>query len=159
MPLDVGDQAPGFALPLKPGEAPLRLSDYVGERPVVLLFFPLAFSSVCTKEMRLVAEDYDRWKALDAEVIGISVDSPFVNQRFAQEVEAPFPILSDFNREATDAYGVRNPDFFGLEGVSNRSAFVVDREGKIRYAWMSEDASVLPDLEEIRHTVEALEEA
>lgn len=153
MPLDVGEKAPEFALPLKPGEAPLRLSDYLGEKPVVLLFFPLAFSGVCTEEMRLVAEDYDRWRDLDAEVIGISVDSPFVNQKFAEECGAPFPILSDFNREAVDDYDVKNPDFFGLEGVANRSAFVVDRSGTVVYSWMSDDAAVLPDFDQIRRVV------
>lgn len=153
MALTAGDAAPGFALPLKPGEAPLRLDDYRGEKPVVLLFFPLAFSETCTNEVRLVAEDYRSWRDLDAEVIGISVDSPFVNQKFAEETGAPFPILSDFNRTATDAYGVRDDDFYGLEGVSKRAAFVVDRQGEIAYAWCSDDASVLPPFDEIRRAV------
>lgn len=153
MPLTKGDPAPAFALPLKPGEAPLRLGDYRGQKPVVLLFFPLAFSETCTKEMRLVAEDYDSWRALDAEVVGISVDSPFVNQRFAEETGAPFPILSDFNRTATDAYDVRDDDFYGLEGVSKRAAFVVDRDGEIAYAWCSDDASDLPPFDEVREAV------
>lgn len=154
MPLSEGETAPDFALPLEPGEAPLRLSDYRDQKPVVLLFFPLAFSGVCTKEMRLVAEDYDRWRSLDAEVVGVSVDSPFVNRKFAEETGAPFPIVSDFNREATDAYGVRDDDFYGLEGVSKRAAFVVDREGEIAYAWCSDDASVLPDFDAIEAAVE-----
>lgn len=155
MPLEAGEKAPDLALPLKPGEAPLRLEDYRGEKPVVLLFFPLAFSRVCTEEMRIVAENYDRWRELDAEVLGISVDSPFVNQKFAEECGAPFPILSDFNREAVRAFDVENSDFYGLEGVANRSAFVVDRSGTVVYSWMSEDASVLPDFGEIREAVEA----
>lgn len=154
VPLSVGEPAPDFALPLKPGEAPLRLSDYRGEQPVVLLFFPLAFSGVCTEEMRRVADDYARWRELGAEVIGVSVDSPFVNQRFAEECDLPFPLVSDFNRQAVEAYGVRNEDFFGLEGVANRSAFVIDREGTVAYSWMSRDASVLPDLEEIGRALE-----
>lgn len=155
MTVPVGDAAPEFALPLEPGEAPLRLSDYIGERPVVLLFFPLAFSDVCSEEMRRVAADYDRLHELGAEVIGISVDSPFVNRRFADECAVPFPIVSDFNRQAVEAYGVRNDDFYGLEGVANRSAFVIDRDGRVAYAWTSDDASVLPDLDEIRRAVEA----
>jgi len=153
MPLTEGDKAPDFALPLEPGEAPLRLDDYRGEKPVVILFFPLAFSGACTREMRLVAEDYGRWRELNAEVLGISVDSPFVNSKFAEETDAPFPILSDFNRTATDAYGVRDDDFYGLEGVSKRSAFVVDRAGEIAYAWCSDDASVLPPFDEIEEAV------
>ena len=154
MAISVGSEAPEFELPLKPGEAPLRLGDYRGEKVVVLLFFPLAFSSVCTDEMCSMAADYDRWKALDAEVIGISVDSPFANQRFAEECGADFPIVSDFNREAAEAYDVLNEDYYGLEGVAYRSAFVVDREGTVVYAWESKDASVMPDLDEIREAVE-----
>jgi peroxiredoxin len=149
MPLDPGTRAPAFELTLIPGEAPLRLDDYKGIRPVVLLFFPLAFSSVCTKEMEWIAQEYERWHALEAEVIGISVDSAFVNRRFAAELEAPFPIVSDFNKEATTAYDVRNDDYFGMKGVSNRSAFVIDREGVIVYSWMSEDSSVLPPFDDI----------
>lgn len=153
MPPEIGDPAPDFALPLKPGEAPLRLGDYRGRRKVVLLFFPLAFSSTCTEEMCAVAEDYDRWTGFDAEVVGISVDSPFVNQRFAEECGCPFPVVSDFNREASAAYGVLQPDYHGLKGVSKRAAFVVDREGRIAYAWVSDDAGRLPPFEEIREAV------
>ncbi len=156
MPLTEGQKAPDFALPLEPGEAPLRLSDYRDQKPVVLLFFPLAFSSTCTREMKLVAEDYDRWRSLDAEVVGISVDSPFVNRKFAEETGAPFPIVSDFNREATDAYDVRYEDFYGLVGVSKRAAFVVDRQGEIAYSWCAEDASRLPPFDEIREAVKAV---
>lgn len=150
MPPEIGDPAPDFALPLKPGEAPLRLSDYRGQRKVVLLFFPLAFSSTCTEEMCAVAESYGRWTELDAEVVGISVDSPFVNRRFAEECACPFPVVSDFNREASEAYGVLYRDYHGLRGVSKRAAFVVDREGRVAYAWVSDDASRLPPFAEIR---------
>lgn len=157
MALPVGSEAPEFELPLKPGEAPLRLEDYRGEKVVVLLFFPLAFSSVCTDEMCSVAEDYGRWKEMDAEVIGISVDSPFANQKFAEECGATFPIVSDFNREAARAYDVLNEDYYGLEGVAYRSAFVVARDGTIVYAWETEDAGVVPDFEEILEAVEGAE--
>ncbi|RMH21123.1 MAG: peroxiredoxin [Gemmatimonadetes bacterium] len=155
MALSPGTPAPDFELPLKPGEAPLRLSDYRGERPVVLLFFPLAFSSTCTKEMCAVAEDYGAWQELGAEVIGVSVDSPFVNQKFAAECGAPFPIVSDFNRAASRAYDVLYEEFYGLEGVSKRAAFVIDREGIVRYAWVSDDAGVMPDLDAVREAVRA----
>lgn len=152
MPLAVGDVAPDFQLPLKPGEAPLRLADYRGSRRVVLLFFPLAFSGVCTEEMCVVAEDYSTWTGLGAEILGISTDSPFVNQKFAAECNAPFPILSDFNRDAIEAYGVRN-DEGSLKGVAYRSVFVVDRAGHIRYVWMSADPDVLPDFRAIKEAV------
>ncbi len=154
--IEIGSEAPDFSLVRRVGAAPVSLSDYRGEKPVVILFFPLAFSNVCTNELCTVAEDFASWSMLDAEVIAISVDSPFVNARFAQETGALFPVLSDFNREATDAYGVRNDDYFGLEGIANRSAFVVDRKGRIVYAWTSEDSSVLPPFEEIKQVLYAL---
>lgn len=156
-PLSVGTQAPEFALPLRVGEPPLRLSDYRGERNVVILFFPLAFSGVCTREMCQVQEDLSAWGELDAAVLGISVDSIWVTQRFAAEHALSYPILSDFNREAMTAYGVRNDDFFGMKGVANRSVFVVDREGTIVYSWMTHDADVLPDFDEVRRVVKALQ--
>jgi len=149
MTLDVGAVAPDFELPLKLGDPPIRLADYQGDKPVVLLFFPLAFSSVCTAEMCSVAENYSAWQDLDAEVIGISVDSPFVNQKFAEDCNALFPIVSDFNKGASEAYGVLYDEFAGLKGVSKRAAFVVGRDGRISYAWVSEDPAVMPDFDAI----------
>lgn len=151
-----GAAAPDFALPLRPGEAPLRLSDYQGSRNVVVLFIPLAYSGVCTEELCRVQEDLAAWGGLDAAVVAISVDSPFVNQRFARDYGLEFPILSDFNREAMTAWGVRNDDFFGMRGVAHRSVFVVDREGRVAYAWMTEDADILPDFEAVRSVLERL---
>lgn len=149
MTLDVGAVAPDFELPLKLGDAPIRLADYRGEKQVVLLFFPLAFSSVCTTEMCSVVENYSAWRDLDTEVIGISVDSPFVNQKFAEECGARFPIVSDFNKDASEAYGVLYEEFAGLKGVSKRAAFVIGRDGRILYAWVSEDPAVMPDFDAI----------
>ncbi|NNF26896.1 MAG: redoxin domain-containing protein, partial [Gemmatimonadetes bacterium] len=123
--MSVGASAPDFQLSRKIGEPPFRLSDQRG-KPVVVLFFPLAFSGVCTKEICQVRDEWDLWRELDAVVVAISVDSAFTNHRFAQETKAPFPVLSDFNREACTAYGVRNDDYFGMRGVAQRSAFVVD---------------------------------
>lgn len=153
MPVTPGSRAPDFELPPAPGEEPVRLSEACAEGPVVVLFLPLAFSPTCTEEMCAVAEDWSSWEALGAQVLGVSVDSPFVTRRFARECEAPFPILSDFNRTATDAYGVRNDDYFGLRGVAHRSAFVVDRGGTVVYAWCSEDDSRLPPFDEIEDAV------
>ncbi len=150
MPLEVGRKAPDFELPLKPGEAPLRLSDYRGDRAVVILFFPLAFSPVCTEEVIEVVNGYREWTDLEAEVIGISVDSPFVTEKFADECGATFPILSDFNRTATRAYDVLCTDYCGLTDVANRAAFVVDRDGAIVYSWMSEDPTVLPNFSALK---------
>lgn len=156
MALRVGDNAPDFSLPPAPGPDLVTLSSFRGEKNVVVLFFPLAFSSVCTDEMCRVAEEQADWAGLDAQVIGVSVDSPFVVQRFAAETKAGFPIVSDFNREAMQAFDVMYEEYFGLRGVAKRSAFVVDREGVIRYAWVDEDSGVLPPLDEIREALAGL---
>jgi peroxiredoxin len=99
--------------------------------------------------------DYSRWTDLGAEVVGISVDSPFVNAKFAEETGAPFPILSDFNREVATAYGVRNDDYFGMKGVATRSVFVIDRDGTVTYVWTAEEDEP-PDLDDVLNAVRAL---
>jgi peroxiredoxin len=149
MSIKVGDLAPGFTLQARPTES-VSLSDYLGEQSVVLLFFPLAYSSVCTDEMCAVAEDYSAYRELGAQVLGISVDSPFVNQKFAEDCKAPFPILSDFNKEAIEAYGVLREDLIGLKGVSNRAAFVIGKDGKVEYAWVTDNPHDMPPFEEIK---------
>lgn len=157
MALNVGDLAPAFSLPAGPGPDRVTLSSFRGDRNVVVFFFPLAYSSVCTDEFCQLAENYSALSDLDAEVLGISVDSPFVVQKFAGDTGADFPILSDFNKKAIYAYDVVYEDFFGLHGVAKRSAFVVDRDGVIRYAWVTDDAGVLPDLDEIRTVLAGLD--
>ena len=154
MALKVGDRAPDATVFQQPRE-PVQLSQYTG-KPVVLLFFPLAFSGVCTKEMCTVAEDYSAWTDLGAQVIGISVDSPWVNQKFAEACNATFPIVSDFNKEATAAYDVMREDLGGLKGVSERAAFVIDRNGRITYAWVGENPGIFPPLDEIKEAVRAV---
>ncbi|MGH7567023.1 MAG: redoxin domain-containing protein [Gemmatimonadota bacterium] len=152
MPLSTGDEAPGFALPAAPGEI-VDVGARIGERPIVLLFFPLAFSSVCTEELCAVRDDWNDWKDLDADVYGISVDSPFATRRFREELELPFPLLSDFNHDVGEAYGVLYEDYFGLRGVARRAAFVVATDGRIAYAWVSERDDVLPDFDPVREAV------
>lgn len=156
MALRPGDPAPDFALPPAPGSDLVKLSSFRGERPVVLLFFPLAFSSVCTDEMCRLAEDWSNWEDLDAQVIALSADSTFVVRKFAQETGAPFPIVSDFNKEAMTAYDVVYDDYFGLHGVAKRSVFVIDREGIIRYVWVDETSDLMPDFDAIRTVVAEL---
>jgi peroxiredoxin len=153
MALKVGDEAPNATVFLKPRE-PIQLDDYRG-KPYVLLFFPLAFSGTCTQEMCSMAEDYSAYQKIGAEVVGISVDSPYVNQKFAESCNAKFPILSDFNKEAAEAYGVLRADLGGLKGVSERAAFVVDAGGKIRYTWLGENPGVMPPLQDIKKAVES----
>src|SRR5262245_6029109 len=154
MALKVGDKAPDAIVFPKPRE-PAHLSEY-SDKPVVLLFFPLAFSGVCTKEMCTVAEDYSAYEELGTQVIGISIDSPWVNQKFAEACNATFPIVSDFNKEASTAYDVLREELGGLKGVSERAAFVIGRDGRIAYAWVGENPGVFPPLEEIKEAVRAL---
>ena len=151
-PLAPGDPAPGFALPSAPGEV-VDVGARFGERPVVLLFFPLAFSSVCTAELCAVRDDWSAWEAIDADVYGISADSPFVTRRFREELGLPFPLLSDFNHEVASSYGVLYEDYFGLRGVSRRAAFVIGLDGRIAWAWVGERDDVLPDFRAIRAAV------
>ena len=152
MPLTAGDPAPEFALPAAPGET-VDVGERIGRRPVVLLFFPLAFSSVCTEELCAVRDDWGDWQALDADVYGISVDSPFVTARFREELGLPFALLSDFNHEVGAAYGVLYEDYFGLKGVSRRAAFVISADGRVAYAWVGERDDVLPDFDAVREAV------
>jgi glutaredoxin-dependent peroxiredoxin len=156
MPLPSGTAAPDFTLTYRVGSPPINLATELEKGPVVLLFFPLAFSPTCTEEICAVAGSWAAWSAVGCTVLGISVDSPWVNDRFARECGAEFPILSDFNREVATAWGVRNDDFFGMRGVANRAAFVIDREGVIRWGWEAADAALLPDLEAIGEVVESL---
>ncbi len=154
MALKTGDAAPDAKVFIRPRE-PIQLHDYKGKR-TVLLFFPLAFSGVCTKEMCTMAEDYSQYQMLGAEVLGISIDSPYVNVKFAESCNATFPILSDFNKEATRAYDVMRPDLGGLQEVSERAAFVIDGNGIITYAWVGENPGMMPSFAEIKAAVEGL---
>ena len=152
MTLQVGDSAPAFSLPDRPGSE-VRVEPAV--RPAVLLFFPLAFSSVCTRELCAVRDDWAAWRELDADLYAISVDSPFVTARYRREHDLPFAVLSDFNRDVAGAFGVLYEDFYGLRGVAKRAAFVLAPGGRIVYDWVSEDADLEPDYEAVRAAVAA----
>jgi peroxiredoxin len=152
MPLSKGDRAIEFKLPAKPKDE-VDLAQYIGKQPVVLLFFPLAFSSVCTAEMCAMRDDWKQYESLGAKVFGISVDSPFVTDKFRQSEDIPFPILSDFNKEVSKKYGVLMDDLMGLKGVSKRSAFVIGRDGNIKYAWVSDNPGMQVKFEEIKEAL------
>jgi peroxiredoxin len=151
--LRAGDPAPPFTLPEGPGRD-VRVAP--AGRPAVLLFFPLAYSSVCTREMCAVRDDWESWTALDAAVYAISVDSPFVAARYRADHGLPFPVLSDFNREVSGMFGVLYEDFYGLRGVAKRAAFVIDPQGRIAYDWVTEDADVEPDYPAVQAAVAGL---
>lgn len=152
MALASGTIAPDFRLPYAPRADPVRLSDLRGEK-VVLLFFPLAFSSVCTEEMCTVGERYDRYREMEARVFGVCVDSPFVTERFAEECGGVFPILSDFNREVIHDYDVVNPDLFGLAETPHRAVYVIDPVGRIAWSWVGENPDVMPDFDAVEAAV------
>lgn len=155
MPLQVGDVAPNFELPAHDNE--MRTLEEFRGSPTVLLFFPAAFTSVCTEEMCTVGDNLGAYSEIGADVLAISVDSPFVLKRFRAECEAEFTFLSDFNRTATKLYGVlrEGPLGPGLMEVADRAAFVVDPEGRISYAWHSTNPGNMPPLEEIREAARA----
>lgn len=152
MKVSVGDTAAPFALPYEAGGT-VDLADSLGRERIVLLFFPFAFTSVCTTEMCRFRDDWASFADLDAAVFAISVDSPFTTSRFRAEENIPFPILSDFNRTVSRAWGVLYDEFVGFHGVSKRAAFVIGRDGKVAYAWVTEDAGVEPDYEAVRRAV------
>lgn len=151
---EVGTQAPGFTLKAT-GPEQVSLSDYRGKN-VVLLFFPFAFSPVCTEELCGVRDGLSQFQELDAQVLAISVDSPYTLKAFAEAEQLTFPLLSDFNKEVAPAYGAYYEELAGLKGVAKRAAFVIDREGIIRYKWVSDVPTNLPDLEAIQATLRVL---
>ena len=158
MGINVGDQAPDFTLKSKSGDDmnDISLSDYRDSKNVVILFFPLAYTGVCTDEMCSVSGGLADYDALDAQVLGISVDSPFAQEAWANENDITIPLLSDFNKEVSAAYGSQFEDLLGFKGVAKRSAFVVDKSGVVRFASVSDDPTELPDFDAIKACLQAL---
>jgi len=158
MALSVGTKAPVFTLKSKQAEGvvDIKLDDNLGKRNTVLLFFPLAFTSVCTQEMCDITAGLGAYQGLDAEVIGISVDSPFAQEAWAQKEKINVKLASDLNKATAEAYGVLLPDLIGLGAVSARAAFVIDKEGVIRYAEQTPTVKDLPKFEAVKKTLEGL---
>lgn len=155
MSVKVGEKAPEFTLH-NTEKKEVSLSDYRGKN-VVLLFFPLAFTSVCTDELCHMRDNLSAYEKLDAEVLAVSVDSPFTLEKFREEQNLNFSLLSDFNKEVSRNYGALYEDFvFGMKGVSKRSAFVIDKEGQVRYAEVLDNAGDLPNFEAVKETLGAL---
>jgi peroxiredoxin len=154
MALKIGTAAPAFKLPSKPGEE-VDVAASLGREKVVVLFFPLAFSSVCTEEMCHFRDNWDAWKSLGCKVFGVSIDSPFVTDKFRAELNIPFPILSDFNKTVSASYDALHADLMGLKGVTKRAAYVVGSDGKIAYAWEAEIPKTQVDFDAIKAAVAA----
>ncbi len=153
--LNIGDKAPDFTLQTSELDK-ITLSTFEGDKNVLLLFFPLAFSGVCTDEMCGVRDNMKIYDSLNAKVIGVSVDSAFSLREFKKTQNLNFTLASDFNKETAKAYDTLYDEFFGNRGVAKRSAFVIDREGIIKYAAVSDDASVIPDFTSISKVLEEL---
>jgi len=155
MKIEIGQSAPEFAL-FNTKKNKVSLSDYKGKN-VVLLFFPLAFSGVCTKELCSMRDDMAKYNGMNAAILGVSIDSLFTLGRFKQENLLEFDLLSDFNKEVSAMYECLYESFaFEMRGVSKRSAFVIDADGIIRYAEVLESAGDLPNFEAIDECLKGL---
>ena len=155
MPLQPGDKAPDFKL-FNTDKKEVSLADFKG-RNLVVLFFPMAFTSVCTTELCEMRDNLHVYQNLNADVVAISVDSPFTLERFRQEQNLPFDLLSDFNKEVSTAYDTLYENFvFNLRGVSKRSAFVIDAEGIVRHAEVLENAGQIPSFDAIQTALQQL---
>lgn len=145
----VGDRAPEVTL-VNPERQPVRLSTLLGQ-PLVLAFFPAAFSSTCTKEMCAFRDGMEGFNQIGARVVGISVDMPYAQKAWADQYHLPFPLLSDYNREAVKAFGVEDPNFAKgvLPGAARRSVFVLDRVGTVIYRWLAEAPGIEPNYTEV----------
>ena len=155
MKIQVGDPAPDFTL-YDSAKNQVTLSELKGEN-VLLLFFPLAFTSTCTAELCSVRDNIGFYNNTKATVLGISVDSLHTLAKFKTEQNLNFRLLSDFNKDVSETYGSLYEKFgYNMKGVSKRSAFVIDKEGTVQYAEVLENASEQPDFKKIEQTLQNL---
>lgn len=157
MAVELGTQAPnvsGIGYDLKP----VSLNDFKGKN-VVLAFVPGAFTGVCTKEICTFQDAIAELNGLDADVIGIAVDAPFSNKAWADQNKVTFPILSDYDREMVKAFDCYHENFAGMTGytAAKRAVFILDKEGIIRYKWVSENPGVEPNYAEVKEELKKLD--
>ena len=153
--LQVGDKAPDFSLRAS-DKSLVALKDQRGKN-VVLLFFPFAFTGVCTKEMCMMRDSIGEYEKLDAQILAISVDSLYSLAKWKEEQGFNFPMLSDFNKTTSKKYDALYKEFaFGLKGVAKRSAFVIDKNGTVRYAEVLENAGEVPNFDAVKQTLKSL---
>jgi peroxiredoxin len=152
MAISVGTKAPDFNLKSKQasGIVDVKLSNNFGKKNTVVLFFPLAFTSVCTKEMCDITAGLNSYSGMNADVIGVSVDSPFAQEAWAQKEKIGITLASDLNKETAKAYGTLLPDLLGLGAVSARAAFVIDKAGVIQYSEQTPTPKDLPNFDAIK---------
>ena len=154
MAAETGSIAPDFTLPNQDRE-PVTLSKQRG-RPILLAFFPAAFSSTCQKELCTFRDALGQFNKVKAQVYGISVDTFFTLKAFGDQQHLAFPLLSDFNKQVIRDYGVFNEDMIGLKGIAKRAVFVLDRDGVVRHREVLDDARNEPDYEKVYQAVAAL---
>jgi len=156
--VDEGDAAPDFTAPLANGDVTqFTLSERLDEAPLVLAFFPGAFTGTCTHEMETFEDRLDEFDELGATVYGISVDTPFALDAFREDSDLTFGMISDTNRRIIDAYDL-DMDFasIGVDDVAKRAVLVIDGDAVVRYEWVAGDPSFEPDYDEVRDAVAAL---
>lgn len=163
MSIKVGDKAPDFTLVTKAADGPqlVKLSDLVGKSNIVLLFVPMAFTGVCTAELCDISNGISEFESLDAKVLGISGDNPFAQAVWAEKEGITITLLSDYEHEVSKAYCVSYEQFLPAKnlimgGVSKRSAFVIDKEGVVRFADVKESPGDLPDFEALKAVLKSL---
>ena len=155
MAIDVGAKAPDFTLPNQDRE-PITLSAQLQKGPVVLLFMPGAFSGTCTAEVCKFRDSAAELSKVNAQVLGVTVDTFFALKAWADSHKLEFPLLSDFNKTVVSQYGVLNPDMIGLKDISKRAVFVVDRGGVVKHREIIEDARNEPDYGKVKQALAAL---
>ncbi len=153
--LSIGDKAPDFTLWEAPGKS-VTLSEELKKGPVVLVFYPADFTSGCTKELCTFRDMLTGFNDMDAQVLGISVDGIFSHAGFKKANDIQFPLLSDWEKTTIREYGIVLPDLAGMKEVAKRSVFVVDRDGKLAYVWVSDNPGILPNFDEVKEAVRAL---
>jgi glutaredoxin-dependent peroxiredoxin len=163
MSINVGDKAPDFTLVTKTAEGPqlVKLSDLIGKSNIVLLFVPMAFTGVCTTEFCEISAGIKDYEALDAKVLGISGDNPFAQAAWAEKEGITIPLLSDYEHEVAKAYGVAYEQFLPaanliMGGVAKRSAFVIDKNGIVKYAEVQDHPKDLPNFDAVKAALRAL---
>lgn len=154
MAAEVGKAAPDFTLKSNKMQD-VKLSDLRGNN-VLLLFVPLAFTGVCTKELCSMRDSLKEYDGLNCKVFGVSTDSPFALDAWAREQGYQFPLLSDYNKATAQEYGALYDELMGFKGVCKRSAFVIDRQGVLRYAEVLADARNLPNFDAIKSCLKQL---
>ncbi len=158
MAIPVGSKAPDFSLKSKQasGLVDVRLSNNFGKRNTLLLFYPLAFTSVCTQEMCDISSGLNAYSSLNADVVGISVDSPFAQEAWAQKEKIGITLASDLNKKTAEAYGTLLADLLGLGSVSARAAIVIDKQGVVQYSEQTPSPKELPNFKAIKETLAKL---